>query len=100
MSGFRSLTDHNPGLRSQSSQQPQHRRFRHRNAAGGRPEIFAGQMQKYRAAEAGDARRSIVIDLDNEIIQVVVAGEPVAEPPDSGYANVVRLDRSEYNEVR
>jgi hypothetical protein len=28
-----------------------------------------------------------------------VAG-PVAEPPDSGYANVVRLDRSEYNEVR
>jgi len=35
-------------------------------------------MQKYRAAEAGDARTAVVIDLDNEIVEVVVALQPVA----------------------
>ena len=35
-------------------------------------------MQKYRAAAAGDAGRGVVIDLDNEIVEVVVAPEPVA----------------------
>jgi len=35
-------------------------------------------MQEYRAAEAGYARRGVVIDLDNEIIEVVVAREPIA----------------------
>ena len=34
-------------------------------------------MQKYRAATAGDARRAVVIDLDDEIVEVVVALEPV-----------------------
>lgn len=32
--------------------------------------------------------------------QYTGVAEPAAEPPDSGYSNVVRLDRSEYNEVR
>src|SRR3981189_414256 len=35
-------------------------------------------MQKYRAAAAGDARRTVVIDLDNKIIEVIVALEPIA----------------------
>src|SRR5258708_13901052 len=35
-------------------------------------------MQEYRAAAAGDARGSVVIDLDDEIVEVVVAPEPVA----------------------
>jgi hypothetical protein len=35
-------------------------------------------MQEYRAAAAGDAWRGVVIDLDNEIVQVVVALEPIA----------------------
>src|SRR6202021_325179 len=41
-------------------------------------EIPARQMQEYRAAPAGDARRAVVIDLDNEIIEMVVAPEPIA----------------------
>lgn len=35
-------------------------------------------MQEYRAAAAGNARRGVVIDLDDEIIEVVVALESVA----------------------
>src|ERR1700733_841992 len=35
-------------------------------------------MQEYRAAAAGDARRAVVIDFDNEIIEGVVAPESVA----------------------
>src|ERR1700710_1208914 len=35
-------------------------------------------MQEYRAAPPSDARMGIVVDLDNEIIQVVVAPEPVS----------------------
>ena len=72
------LTQSRSWFRSQPRQQPQHRRLRHRHAAGGRPEILARQMQEYRAAAAGDARRGVVIDLDDEIIEVVVAPEPVA----------------------
>jgi len=39
-----------------------------------------------------------VVPLDGSRYTDVAA--PVAEPQDSGYANVVRLERSEYNEVR
>src|SRR3981081_4280386 len=35
-------------------------------------------MQEYRAAATGDARRTVVIDLDNKIIEVIVALEPIA----------------------
>jgi len=35
-------------------------------------------MQEYRAAAAGDARGAVVIDLDNEIIEVVVACQSIA----------------------
>src|ERR1700704_5741670 len=35
-------------------------------------------MQEYRAAAADNARRAVVIDLDNEIIEVIVALEPIA----------------------
>jgi hypothetical protein len=72
------LLNHNPGLGSDPLQQAQHRGFRHRNTSGRRSEIAARQMQKNRAAAPGDARRAVVIDLDNEIIEVVVAPEPVA----------------------
>jgi len=34
-------------------------------------------MQKYRAATAGDARRAVVIDLDDKIVEMIVAFEPV-----------------------
>ena len=35
-------------------------------------------MQEYRAAAAGNARRGVVIDLDDEIVEMVVAPEPIA----------------------
>ena len=35
-------------------------------------------MQKYRAAEAGDARTAVVIDLDDEIVEVVIAPQTIA----------------------
>jgi hypothetical protein len=34
-------------------------------------------MQKYRAATAGDARRAVVIDLDDKIVEMIVALESV-----------------------
>src|SRR5258707_1158389 len=35
-------------------------------------------MQEHRAAAALDAGRAVVVDLDNEIVEVVVAPQPVA----------------------
>jgi hypothetical protein len=35
-------------------------------------------VQEYGAAAAGDAGEAVVVDLDNKIIEVVVAPEPVA----------------------
>ena len=40
--------------------------------------IRARQMQKHRAAAAGDARGGVVVDLDDEIVEMVFAGQPVA----------------------
>src|SRR4030088_3095559 len=65
-------------VRAQPLQQLPHRGFCHRNAPGGRWKVFARQMQEYRAAAAGNARRTVVIDLDNKIIEVIVALEPIA----------------------
>ena len=39
---------------------------------------FAGHVQEYRAAAAGDAWRAVVVDLDNKIVEMVVTLEPVA----------------------
>ena len=77
-SGTRSSPDHNPRLGSQPLQQPQHRGLGHRNASGGRPKILTRQMQEDRAAASGDARRKIVINLDDEIVEMVIAREPIA----------------------
>src|SRR5690349_23453664 len=35
-------------------------------------------MQEHRAAATGHARRGVVVDLDDEIVEMVVAGEPIA----------------------
>ena len=53
-------------------------------------------MRHLRKMFSGSSIR--VVQLDGS--QYTDVAEPVAEPQDSGYANVVRLDRSEYNEVR
>jgi DNA-binding response OmpR family regulator len=49
-----------------------------RDAACGRPKRIARDVNENRAAKAGDARAGIVVDLDNEIVEVVLAAEPVA----------------------
>src|SRR6185437_16860030 len=71
-------SDDNFGLASKPPQQMHHRRLCHRHAAGGRPEIFARQMQKHRAAAASDAWPGVVVDLDDEIIKMVLARQPVS----------------------
>jgi hypothetical protein len=53
-------------------------------------------MRHLRKLFSGSGIRVVPLDAS----QYTDVAEPVAEPPDSGYANVVRLDRSEYNEVR
>src|SRR5260370_36933516 len=35
-------------------------------------------MQEYRAAAPGDARRAVMIDLDDKIVEMIVALEPVS----------------------
>jgi hypothetical protein len=74
----RLLADHDLRLRPETLQQAQHRGLCHRDASGGRRKIFARQMQEYRAAAPGDARRAVVVDLDNKIVEMVVTLEPIA----------------------
>src|ERR1044071_6965512 len=70
--------DHDFRVRAHSPQQPQHAGFRHRNASRGRREIGTRQMQEHGAAAAGYSRTVVVIDFDDEIIEVVLARQPVA----------------------
>src|ERR1700751_285013 len=72
------LADDDLGLRSEPQQEVAHRGVRHRNAAGGWRKIRARKMQEHGAAETGYPRRSVVIDLDDEVVKVVVTPEPVA----------------------
>src|SRR5437667_4377847 len=73
-----SLSNYDPGVRPQPLQQRQHRRFRHRNAAGGRLKIVARQMQEHGAAAPCDAWTKVVIDRDDEIVEMVLAPQAVA----------------------
>src|SRR5262245_13564082 len=56
----------------------QHRVLRHRDAARGRAEILAGEMQEHRAAAVGGARRGVVVDLDDEVVEMILARQTVA----------------------
>ena len=74
----------------------QHRGFRHRDAAGGRTEIVARQVQEHRAAAPGDARARVVIDLDDEVVEMILALQAVAaavmiEPYRPVVMSVVRI---------
>ena len=58
-------------------------------------------MRHLRKLFSGPSIRVVQLDGSQYTdVQYTDVAEPVAEPQDSGYANVVRLDRSEYNEVR
>ena len=57
-------------------------------------------MRHLRKLFSGSGIRVVPLDGSQYTDVAEPVAEPSAEPPDSGYANVVRLDRSEYNEVR
>src|SRR5579863_966330 len=65
-------------MRAYLTQELQHRRLCHRNASGGRRKIWARQVKEHRAAAAGNRGLRVVIDLDDEIVEMIVALEPVA----------------------
>lgn len=48
------------------------------DAAGRRGKALPGDMDKHGAAPAGHARPSIMVDFDNQIVEAVVAAQPVA----------------------
>ena len=49
-----------------------------RDAAGGAGPVRPRHMHEHRAAAAGDARAGVVVELDDEVVEAVVAPEPVA----------------------
>src|SRR4029079_8519146 len=56
---------------------PQCRQFQ-RHAARGRGETRSGHMDKARAAPTSHPRPGVVVDLDNDVVQPVLAPKPVA----------------------
>src|ERR1700727_2024210 len=72
------LTDDDLRMRTYLTQEVQHGRFLHRNASGGRRKIRANEMKEHRTAAAGNRGLRVVIDLDDEIVEMIVAPEPVA----------------------
>src|SRR5262245_13576778 len=52
--------------------------MRHRNTSRGRRKVGSRQMQEHGAAAPGNARARIVVDLDDEIVEVILAGQAVA----------------------
>jgi pyridoxal phosphate enzyme (YggS family) len=74
----RGLADHDLRLRSDPGQQPQHGWLGHGDAARGRREFWSGQMQEHRAASSGDPRPGVLVDLDDEVVEMILAGQPVA----------------------
>ena len=48
-----------------------------RDATGGRRELRPGDMNEHGAATAGNPRPGIVIQLDDEVVQTIGAGQPV-----------------------
>src|SRR5918992_2057461 len=69
--------DHDFSLPSHPPQQPQHGGFRHRDASRRGREIGPRQMQEHGAATAGNSRRAVVIDFDDEVVEVILARQPV-----------------------
>lgn len=78
--------DQDPCLAIDPGEKPEHVGFRHRDAASGGRKSRTGKMKKDSAAAPGDARRCVVIDLDDEIVEMVVARQSVDT------AGIVQLD--------
>ena len=59
-------------------EQPAQRIGFERDAARGRREARPRHMDEHRAAAAGDARPGVVVELDDEVVEMVGAPQPVA----------------------
>src|ERR1700722_9341083 len=72
------LADDDLRMRAYLTQELQHGRLLHRNASGGRRKIRARQMKEHRTAATGNPGLRVVINLDDEIVEMIVAPQPVA----------------------
>ncbi len=68
----------NPCVRSHTLEQPCQRPAAQSDAPGRRRKALTREMDEYRAAAPGNARARIVVDLDDEVVEVILAPEPVA----------------------
>ena len=69
--------DSNQGTRTNTRKQPAQLRHRQRNAACGRREPVARDVDENGATASCNARTRVVVDLDDEIVERVLAREPV-----------------------
>ena len=74
----RSGVNHDSRVRADPAYQASQHGCRHRDAAGGGTEIGPGHVNEHGAAAAGDARPGVVVDLDDDVVERVGAGEAVA----------------------
>ena len=71
------LLNIDPCARPEAGEQSPQRRCLQGDASGGWCKSEPRHVHEHRAASAGDARARVVIDLDNEIVEPVVAPQPV-----------------------
>src|ERR1700733_3749160 len=71
------LADDDLRMRAYLTQELQHGRLLHRNASGGRRKIRARQMKEHRTAAPDNPGLRVVIDLDDEIVEMIVAPQSI-----------------------
>jgi hypothetical protein len=71
-------TDHDPGARPDACNQPPQRISFQRHASRGWGEARPGHVHEHRAAAARDPRPGVVVQLDDEIVEMIGALEPIA----------------------
>src|SRR5436853_7918709 len=65
-------------LGPEPSKQPAQVASRECDASGSRRAVWPSHMQEHSAAAPGDAGPGVVVDLDDDVVEAVVAPEPVA----------------------
>src|SRR5260370_2440567 len=70
--------DHDPRAGAESDEKPAKALRRERDAARGGAKSGAREVHKDRAAAAGNARARVVIELDEQGVEIIVAPQPVA----------------------
>src|SRR5580704_14923171 len=72
------LRDDDPCAGPEPPQQPPQAGGGKRYASGSGPQARAGHMHKYRTATTGDSRPRVVIELNDEIVETIIAPQAVA----------------------